>query len=231
MKQRAIAALLFVAASPLAAQTRPEPSGGDARLQTVLYSPDQVVELQVASGYQLTVELSPDERIENIAVGDSTAWQVTPNKRGDHLFVKMASGAPPTNLTVVTDARTYAFTLNPGMGVMGDLAFIVRFRYPAPPLGAAGVNTAADEARYKLAGTRSLRPASISDDGIHTFLTFEPDQTMPAIFAVDREGHEHLLNGAMREGRYVIDSVPTALLFRLDALTATATRVPLRKHR
>ena len=54
---------------------------------------------------------------------------------------------------------------------------------------------------------------------------------MPAIFAVDSEGHEHLLNGAMRDGRYVIDSVPTALLFRLDALTATATRVPLRKHR
>lgn len=228
MKPLAIVVLLFVAASPLAAQTRPEPSGGDARLQTVLYSPDQVVELQVASGYQLTVELSPDERIENIAVGDSAAWQVTPNKRGDHLFVKMASGASPTNLTVVTDARTYAFTLNPGMG---DPAFIVRFKYPVPPPGAAGVNTAAGEARYKLAGTRSLRPASITDDGIHTFLTFAPDQAMPAIFAVDREGHEHLLNGAMRDGRYVIDSVPTALLFRLDTLTATATRVPLRKHR
>jgi type IV secretion system protein VirB9 len=187
--------------------------------------------LQVASGYQLTVELSPDERIENIAVGDSAAWQVTPNKRGDHLFVKMTPAAAPTNMTVVTDARTYAFTLNPGAGVRGDLAFIVRFRYPAPPPGAPGTGPKLGEGRYKIAGARALRPASISDDGTHTFLTFTPDQTMPAIFAVDTEGRERLLNGAVREGRYVIDSVPGQLLFRLDALTATATRIPVRRHR
>jgi len=190
-----------------------------------------VVELSVTSGYQLTVELSPDERIENIAVGDSAAWQVTPNRRGDHLFVKMAPGAAPTNLTVVTEARTYAFLLNPGMGGTGDLAFIVRFQYPSPPATIAGVSIAKSESRYKLAGARSLRPASVSDDGTHIFLTFAPDQTMPAIFAVDSEGHERLLNGAMRDGRYVIDSVPTQLLFRLDALTATATRIPSREHR
>ncbi|MFZ4747505.1 MAG: TrbG/VirB9 family P-type conjugative transfer protein [Sphingomonas sp.] len=230
MRRLALAALLVMAAAPLAAQVRPEPSGGDARLQTVLYNPDQVVELQVASGYQLTVELGTDERIENIAVGDSASWQVTPNKRGDHLFVKMAPGAATTNLTVVTDARTYALTLNPSMGVMGDLAFIVRFRYPSPAPNVAG-GTPLGEGRYKLAGARILRPASISDNGTHTFLTFAPDQTMPAIFAVDNEGRERLLNGAMRDGRYVIDSVPSRLLFRLDALTATATRIPLQKHR
>jgi type IV secretion system protein VirB9 len=231
MKRLVFVCLFLAAATPLGAQTHPEPSDGDARLQTVLYNPDQVVELQVASGYQLTVELSPDERIENIAVGDSAAWQVTPNKRGDHLFVKMAATASPTNMTVVSDARTYAFTLNPGTGGGGNLAFIVRFRYPAPPPSAPGASVKLSEARYKLAGERTLRPASIDDDGTHTFLTFTPDQTMPAIFAIDNEGRESLLNGAVRDGRYVIDSVPSQLLFRLDALTATATRVPVRKHR
>ena len=222
-------AMLMVTA-PLAAETRPEPSAGDPRLQTILYDPDQVVELQVASGYQLTVEFGPDERIENLAVGDSSAWSVTPNKRGDHLFVKMGASAYPTNLTVVTDARTYAFTLSPSGGGT-DQAYIVRFRYPVPPSSAASTTIALGEARYKLAGAKALRPLSIADDGTHVFVTFAPDQTLPAVFSVDGEGRERLLNGAMRDGRYVIDSVPARLLFRLDALTATAVRVAVRKRR
>ena len=46
----------------------------------MLYDPQQVVLLQVAAGYQLTLAFAPDERIESVAVGDSGAWQVTPNR-------------------------------------------------------------------------------------------------------------------------------------------------------
>ena len=34
------------------------------------------------------IELQPDEKIETLALGDSTAWKVEPNRKGDIIFVK-----------------------------------------------------------------------------------------------------------------------------------------------
>ena len=79
MKHRRVllAAMLAAASAPLGAQVRPAPGSGDPRIQSILYSPDQVFQLSGAPGYAINVELSPDEQVENIALGDSSAWQVT----------------------------------------------------------------------------------------------------------------------------------------------------------
>ena len=107
----ALAALIALAPAGLAAQVHPTPGSGDPRIQTVLYDADQVVQLQGTPGFQIDVEFAADEAIENVAVGDSAAWQVTPNRRGDHLFVKPLLSGVTTNMTVVTSARTYFFEL------------------------------------------------------------------------------------------------------------------------
>ena len=214
----------LIAAAPAAAQLRPQPGPGDPRIQSVLYDPDQVVQLQVAVGYQLTVEFAPDERIENVAVGDSGAWQVTPNKRGDRLFIKSGGGSP-TNLTVVTDARTYIFELSAGYG--GPQAFTVRFRYPPPPAEAAATDRpAATAGRYKLSGAKAIQPDAISDDGSKTYIVWRADQALPAVFKIGRDGKEMLADGGMRDGRYVLDSIANRLVFRLDDQSAAAARVP-----
>ena len=213
------------------AQVRPTPGPGDPRIQTVVYDANQVVQLQVASGYQLAVEFAPDERIENVAVGDSGAWQVTPNKRGDHLFIKALQQGAATNLTVVTDARSYVFELQPMFGPLPDMAYTVRFTYPTPATAAvvAAVPTPTP-GRYKLGGTRALRPSQIDDDGVHTYIVFPADKPLPAIFAIDAKGQEMLVDGAMRDGTYVIDDVKPRLLFRLDKDVATATRLKTKKR-
>jgi type IV secretion system protein VirB9 len=227
MKQLLLLCAMFLAA-PAVAETQPQPGIGDPRIQTVFYDPDQVVQLHVAVGYQLTVEFAADERIENIAVGDGGAWQITPNKRGDHVFIKVSPGGSSTNLTVVTDVRTYAFALAPGSDGSSDTPFTVRFRYPPPAVSvvAAPANAAV---RYKLSGTRALRPTLVTDDGRRTYIVFADDQAMPAVFTLGADGKEQLVNGAVREGRYVIDGVSNQLLFRIDKLTASARRVPKRK--
>lgn len=219
-------ALLAALSLPVAAsgQVRPQPGAGDPRVQSVMYDPDQVVLLQVPVGYELTLELAPDERIENVAVGDSGAWQVTPNKRGDRLFIKPIQGGVTTNMTVVTDARAYLFELSPGSP--GDAAFTVRFRYPPPPVPAQPDTAVVAAGRYKLSGDASIRPDAISDDGSKTFIVWRADQTLPAVFVIDRDGKETLADGAMRDGRYVLDSVSDKLIFRLDRKVAGATRVP-----
>ncbi|MDB5709735.1 MAG: hypothetical protein JWL96_1805 [Sphingomonas bacterium] len=217
-------------AMPAAAQLRPEPGPGDPRIQSVLYDANQVVQLQVATGYQLTVEFAPDERIENVAVGDSGAWQVTPNKRGDRLFIKAVGQGVTTNLTVVTDARTYAIELSPLFGPLPTMAYTVRFRYATPAAVSVVANDAAlGPGRYKLSGDKALRPAAIDDDGVHTYIAWGPDQTLPAIFAIDDKGNETLVNGMTREGRFVIDAVANKLVFRIDRQTAGAMRVPQKR--
>ncbi len=184
----------------------------------------------MATGYQLTVEFAPDERIENVAVGDSGAWQVTPNKRGDRLFIKAVGQGVTTNLTVVTDARTYAIELSPLFGPLPTMAYTVRFRYATPAAVTVVANDAAlGPGRYKLSGDKALRPSAIDDDGVHTYVAWGPDQTLPAIFAIDDKGNETLVNGMTRDGRFVIDAVANKLVFRIDRQTAAAVRVPQKR--
>jgi len=231
----AIAALLLCAAVPAGAQVRPQPGRGDPRVQSVDYNAEQVVTLQAAPGYQITVELAPDEHIDNVAVGDSGAWQVTANRRGDHLFVKPIQAGISTNMVVVTDVRNYTFELVPLGGPTPDMAYMVRFRYPSPPGGESPAGDAQTQAqavpgRYKVSGDHSLRPSGIDDDGVHTYIEWPAERALPAVYALNDQGKETLVNGMMREGRLVIDSVQSRLVFRLDHHVARADRVASGKN-
>lgn len=220
---RRLAAPLLLLAAPVAAQVTPHPGIGDPRIQVVTYDPNQVVLLQVTPGYELALAFAPDERIENVAVGDSGAWQVTPNKRGDHLFIKSVGGGVATNMTVITDARTYQFELIPGSG--GIAPYSVRFDYPPSAAALAAQNIGESVVgRYRLKGSKDIRPSVIHDDGKKTYMTWTSDRQQPAIFAIDARGKETLVNGAMRDGRYVVDSVFDRLVFRLDRKMASAIR-------
>lgn len=213
-------------AAPLSAQIRPQPGAGDPRIQSVEYDANQVVQIQAAPGYQVTLELGSDEQIENVAVGDSGAWQVTANRGGDRLFVKPIQSGVTTNMTVVTNVRIYAFELVPLFGPAPDMAYTIRFRYPATAAALASAEAELIiEGRYRLSGERTLRPSRISDDGRHTYIEFPRDQAIPAIYAVDERGGESLVNGMMRDDLFVIDSVVPRLVFRIDQHVARATRV------
>lgn len=230
----AVAAML--AAAPADAQTRPQPGPGDRRLQTVDYAPDQVVTLEVAPGYQLTVELAPDEQIENVAVGDSGAWQVTANRRGDRLFIKPLQSGVTTNMTVITNARVYAMDLVPLYGATPEMAYTVRFRYPEAGEGGPDAQAEAEaeapvEGRYRVSGARALQPSRIGDDGRHTYIEWPADSPIPAVYGVARNGSEMLVNGAMRDDVYVIDEVVDRLVFRIDRQTARAVRIRDRRRR
>jgi type IV secretion system protein VirB9 len=225
--------VLTALAAPAAAQVEPPPAAaGDPRIQTVAYDADQVVLLQGAPGYLITVEFGADEQIENVAVGDSGAWQVTPNRRGDYLFVKPVQ-AVSTNMTVVTSARTYLFELAPLYGPSPQMAYTVRFSYPA-----SQAESIADEAptgevqgSYRVSGAPALRPSRIADDGRHTYIEWPRDRALPAVYAIDSEGRESLVNGAMRDDLFVIDAIASRLVFRIDRHVARAERIKPRKGR
>lgn len=223
MRRYLLALLLLV--HPALAQVRPTPGVGDPRLQMITYDANQVVQLPVANGYQLTVAFDTGEHIETIAVGDSTAWQVSANKRGDYLFVKNLGSGRTTNMTVTTDARLYSFELVDASGEGAALPFVVRFLYPEALKSAVELLQVQPPYRYRLQGAAALRPKAISVASDRISIEWPPDVALPAVFRIDEDGQETLVNGEMQDGHFVVEGLPKKLVFRLDLLTASAVRV------
>lgn len=217
--------LFLLLGAPAMAQTPPAPDGGDVRLRTIQYDAGEIFRLRVATGYQSTILFSPEERVENVGVGDSDSWQVTLNGRGDALFLKPIRSNSATNMTVITDARVYNFELSSAHSPGADTPFTVRFLHSdASAARAPEPAVQPSTGRYRLSGTRTLHPVAISDDGVRTYIEWRDQQAIPAVFAIDDRGDELLLDGYVRDGRYVIDAVHRRLLFRLDRQTARASR-------
>lgn len=82
--------------------------------------------------------------------------------------------------------------------------------------------------RYKVAGNREIRPYSIRDDGARTYIQWEPSQAMPAVFALDHQGHEEIVNGYMRGEEFTLDRIYERLVFRIDDAVATARRIKVK---
>jgi type IV secretion system protein VirB9 len=229
---------LLLSAAPTAGQVQPQPAGGDPHLQQIDYDAGQIVELRGTPGYQMMVELSPDEQVESVALGDSSAWQVSVNKDGDRLFLKPAQADASTNMTVVTSARIYNFDLASFAGPTPDMPYTVQFRYPAPrPVTADPqyVDVAAATrsiSRYKVSGDRQLFPTGMTNDGQHTFISWPRSAPIPAVYAEDAYGNDVLVNGMMgTDDIYVVEGVPDRLVFRIDTNIAHAVRIKPKKGR
>lgn len=193
----------------------PVPSPVDPRIRTVVYNPRQVVTITGQPGYQMVIEFGPGERIENISIGDSQAWQATPNRKADLLFLKPIDVVPSTNMTVVTNMRRYNFELLAVAATKRRAqTFDIRFVYPNEELAAARalpVETPISDAlppegwnfAYSYSGAKTNVPARVFDDGRFTYFQWPNGVDTPAIFAVTPDGKESLVNH-ITKGRYLI---------------------------
>ncbi|QYU68399.1 TrbG/VirB9 family P-type conjugative transfer protein [Leptolyngbya sp. 15MV] len=232
------AVVLALAAAPALAD--------DPRLVERAYDPSAVVRIEGRTKVQATIQFAEDETIENVAIGDSTAWQVTPNRRANLLFIKPLETNANTNMTVVTNRRTYLFDL-----VASPRArplYVLRFTYPDEPARAqpqlagapegpsalelAAANdplAVADPADLNFAwsgkGDRVLLPANTYDDGRATFLTWPAERAVPAILVKNQEGTEGPVNFTVRGDTIVVEGVPREIVLRSgnDAATLTNT--------
>lgn len=222
--------LAALAAGTLASPSR---AAEDSRVATRFYEPSRVVSVHGRAGIQSTIAFGTDERIENVAVGDSSAWQVTPNKRADLLFVKPISAHARTNMTVVTDQHTYLFDLVSSPGA--PPVYMLRFTYPEPPpaklqpevkmveavqpapvpiAAAAAASLANLNFSWKGKGDSRLLPARSFDDGRMTYLAWPEGAAMPAILVRDARGAEGPVNYTVQSGYIVVDGVPAELVLR-----------------
>ncbi len=120
--------LLTLISSPLFAQT---PITTDSRIRTLVYNPNEVYELKFFYNYQSFIEFSADEEIEMISIGEAFAWRLTP--AGKRLFIRPLEIAAHTNMTIITNKRTYHFDIRSDEysgKADEDLVYTIRFFYP-----------------------------------------------------------------------------------------------------
>jgi type IV secretion system protein VirB9 len=227
-------ALLLVAAT-----VTPQAASADPRFTARAYVANEIVTLHSSPGIESAIAFAPDERIENIAVGNSTNWDVNPNKRANVVFVKPARARVRTNMTIITSQRTYLFDLvssSPAASV-----YMMRFTYPdapkAVPAAVPGVVKLADADRpavqkpaplelnfaWRSAGEKRLLPVSYFDDGASTFLHWDKDANLPAILIRGPDGAEGPVNFTVKGDYIVVEGVPAQLVLRSGKQVATLT--------
>lgn len=230
MKRLLLIALALLIPTFALAELTPNKGSFDPRVRIVNYNALDVVKLSTFYGVSTHVQFADDETIKDVAVGDDMAWKVIP--RGNHLYIKPQATKADTNVTVVTDKRTYQFALVVQPRPIKDstawadpnLIFSLVFHYPddeAAKLAAkekkdavkarlADVKTKLSDATkegqnfdYWVAGSPEISPTAARDDGRFIYLTFSNNRDMPAVYSVDEKGNEALINTSVIDGNII----------------------------
>lgn len=199
--------LLLNAASSFAIRES-RPTAVDSRIRVLVYSPDDVFKFVGYYGYQTSIELAHDEEVVSISMGDTSAWQIVPS--GFRIFIKPMDSDATTNMTLITNKRTYFFELyaEEAEDIRDpDMVFNVRFLYPddeetdsirtfhALSSGPDLTHPEKYNFNYSISGSEDIAPIKVYDDGEFTYLEFrDKNKDMPAIFAVDDDLRESMVN-------------------------------------
>ena len=230
MKKILTAALAMILLSVAMAETTPEPGAADPRVRVVTYSPKNVVRLNTFFGVSTHIKFSESEQIKDVAVGDDLAWKVIP--RGNNLFIKPTAKEGDTNITVITNRRTYHFVAvvltekNQKAWANRELIYSLSFRYPdeEDANSNARARAEAEKARredvknrlarapsrnghnmdYWVAGHQEVSPSGAYDDGRFTYLIFNNNSAMPAVYETDESGKESLVNTHVTSGNTIV---------------------------
>lgn len=243
----ALAAALMLPVVGMATEV-PKPGELDARIKHVVYNSRDVVKIVGHYGYSTHILFSPSETVENVALGDSMAWEVAPI--GHHLFVKPRTKKATTNMTVLTNKHVYNFILTADKATKpssDELYFQVAFKYPAAKAKRkhvaakleerlhrakatkqllANAGHQADNWNYVGCGTEAIMPNFVWDDGVYTYMQFNPGRRMPAVFVVDGiDGHggESLVNTHVDHNTIVIHRTAPKFVLRLGEAVACVT--------
>lgn len=236
------------AAKP-APKVDPKVKKPDSRIRTVTYVRDEIVTIYGYFGFDTYVELDPDEEIDEDAssLGFIGPWKIKAlrNKFKVKPFWEKKEKGPdgsetlapfPTNvesnLTIVTDKRVYLFTLTcrnrcvAATSEANGMTYLLRFRYPDPRfVGSEDVNENRRNYLYSaqsMPGTEGEDPAYVWDNGLFTYLRYYKLQEIPAVFIVNQDGTESVVDTNVQHGdTIVIPRVVPKLILRKGEKYAT----------
>jgi type IV secretion system protein VirB9 len=115
----------------LSAHANSIPLTSDSRIKTFVYSANDVFQVTVSYGFQASIEFGRGEHITTISMGSRHAWNVRP--MDDRIFLRPIEADANTNMTVITNKRTYQFDLSSKLeseASTDEQVYVVRFFYP-----------------------------------------------------------------------------------------------------
>ncbi|MBS0448543.1 MAG: TrbG/VirB9 family P-type conjugative transfer protein [Proteobacteria bacterium] len=218
------------------AETTPPPGPVDPRVRVIAYNPDDVIRLHGYVGYQIHMQWADGEEFVNLGAGDVGGLDVGAEK--NHFFLKPKQEKVETNLTVLTNLRTYHFDYSVGKApanplLARDMVYSLRFTYPREDAKRAAADAerrradaalnqaTADRPRnlaYAYCGTPALKPIAAFDDGVHTHLRFAARGEFPAIFVRNDDGSESLINFNVEQDEVVVHRVAKRFVLRRGQL-------------
>ncbi len=179
-----------------------KPIAMDSRIKTFIYSENEVFRLVVHYGYQTSIEFADGEEIQTISVGNNYAWQLTPV--GRRLFIKPLEENILTNMTILTNKRSYQFEVQSKLlsyTIDEELVYVVRFFFPDADFDKTRPAIVSNETKeiipaitpynfnYSLTGPEAISPVKIFDDGVNTFFKFDDKlQVIPVISVKSEKG-------------------------------------------
>jgi len=223
--------LLFslISSASFAAQM-PRFLGAEKKFRSYIYNPNDVYRYLGHYTYQGFIEFEEGEKISTISMGDPSLWLF--EHLGNRLFLKpVGEDNSETNMTVITDKKVYHFELvaKEAKGIADkDLIFVVKFVYPDEKdkniLEFAKVPVS-DEPdlrdlsiynfNYQYTGEQNIAPIKVFDNGEFTYFQFsKKNAEIPAIFTVDAEGFESLVNYRAAGSYIIIERVSSQYTLR-----------------
>lgn len=230
------------------------PAGdGDAvvgGVQVFVWSPGRVYPVRTAPLRVTTLTLGPGETLVSKAAGDTVRWQIGETTSGEgadrraHVLIKPLQRGLETNLVLTTTRRVYYLGLTSGgmdgfntavtwdRGALeGPMAAapgpLERVRVPDPVATPQGPL----DARYRIE-TRGRRPSwtpvSVFNDGLRTFIAFDPDLRIdeaPALFVIAPDGEAQMVNYRQAGGLFIADRVFDRAELRLGGRRPQVVRI------
>lgn len=218
--------LVAASTAPAYALKESRAIASDKRIRNVVYNENEIYKFVGHYDYQSVIEFESDEEVLTVSMGNSVTWQVVPS--GNRIFIKPVKQDALTNMTVVTNKRTYHFELHAETtDSINDpnLIFVLRFVYgrgagiavsnfidsiPDPMLEPEKYNF-----DYVLNGAEDISPIRIFDDGEFTYFEFrDKNAEIPAFFVVHGDGSESLINFRTRGDFIVVERVAAQFTLR-----------------
>lgn len=213
------------------AETMGASSFMDSRVQTAIYTPDNVFRVQTVVGRASLIQFPPNETVNEasglIISGDPGAWELGANLAGNMVAIKpITELEPDTNLIINTNRHTYLIELKL-VKDKAQMTYALRFTYPEPigvkkmvaerdlnPNPCSGAMNRA----YQRRGDKELSPYEAWDNGTFTCFRFPANVPRPVVYQVLPDGTETLVNTRNVQNIIVVHGVGTLFRFRLNML-------------
>ena len=220
---------LFLNNEQIYASQSPRFLGSEKKFRAYIYNPNAVYRYVGHYYYQAEIIFEKDETINTVSMGNPSLWLF--ETLGNTLYLKPVEDNAETNMTIITSKRTYHFELTAREAESIDdenLIFAIKFIYPdqedknimqfptktpsdAPDMRDPSIYNF----NYEFTGNPSIAPLKIFDNGEFTYFQFSSKNAeIPAIFHVDSDGYESLVNFRFSDDYIIVERVSAQFTLR-----------------